>query len=107
MTGEIENWMEIQDMKKYELAEEKRYNHFKFPQPKIILTAVLRTKGKEFTTYGISDSTAIPYATTRATLRRFEKMGLVKRTGDPLKKTIKADMGKVEKLVKELIKRGI
>jgi hypothetical protein len=34
-------------------------------------------------------------------------MGLIKRTGDPLKKTIKADMRKVEKLVKELIKREI
>jgi DNA-binding MarR family transcriptional regulator len=105
--GEIDKWMETQENKKYELAEEKKYNHFKYPQPRIILTAVLRTKGKEFTTYGISDSTAIPYATTRATLRKFEKMGLIKRTGDPLKKTIKADMRKVENLIKELIKRGI
>jgi DNA-binding MarR family transcriptional regulator len=105
--GDIEKWMETQENKKYELAEEKKYNYFKYPQPRIILMALLKTKGKEFTTYGISDSTAIPYATTRASLRKFEKMGYIKRTGDPLKKTIKADMKKVEHLVKELIKRGI
>jgi DNA-binding MarR family transcriptional regulator len=105
--GELEKWIDKQEGKKYELMEEKKYDYFRFPQPKIILTAILRTKGKEFTTYEISDSTAIPYSTTRATLRRYEKWGLVKRTGDPLKKTIEADMGKVEKLVKELIRRGI
>jgi lipopolysaccharide biosynthesis glycosyltransferase len=42
--GEIDKWMETQENKKYELAEEKKYNHFKYPQPRIILTAVLRTK---------------------------------------------------------------